>query len=289
VVGIVGVVVLLILMALPRSRETARLATCEQNLMRIGQVLAYYDGATGHLPAIPAPGEAGRGPLSEILGQFGLGGLRDLDALDAKALASRAKAARVESREHFVAEFVCPSDPHARSGQFAAPVSYRANAGPGTDGSGGPFAFGHPARMAQAEAEAGTEFTAAFAERRIGSGRGGQDPANDYHRLPGPIDPAGCPTGPAETWRGDAGSSWVAADWTSTLYNHAMAPNAQPSCIAEDGRTARMGASSTHAGRVNVLMLGGSVRGFSPTVAPEVWRKFGGLTAKDRAPTPAPG
>jgi prepilin-type processing-associated H-X9-DG protein len=101
--------------------------------------------------------------------------------------------------------------------------------------------------------------------------------------VPGPVGAEDCPDAPDHSRRLDAGSSWESADWPSTLYNHAMTPNASPSCVASDGRTARMGASSNHANRVNVLMLGGSVRGFTPTVDPEVWKKFGGATMKERA------
>lgn len=284
VVAIVGCVVLLVLMALPRTREGARLASCEGNLMKIGQVVSYYDGAVGHLPAIPPPGVKGEGPLGKMLGQFGLGDLRDVGPNDPKWASGPPGTAA----EHFVREFVCPSDTNARPGAFPAPVNYRANAGPGTDGLGGPFSFGQGAKVADAKAAAGADFTAAFAERLVGSGRKATSPVNDYTTAPGPVDAAACPPGPADSWRGDAGSSWAAADWTSTLYNHALTPNARPSCIAQDGRTARMGASSAHAGRVNVLMLGGSVRGFTPGVDLEVWRKFAGISAKDRVAKTTP-
>ena len=282
VAAIAGLVGLVVLMALPRSRETARLAGCERNLKNIGQVVAYYDQAVGHLPAVPARGESGHGPLADLLGQFGLGNLREVETTDPKTFEARSGKAREQASAHFVVEFVCPSDPNGRRRHFVAPVSYRGNAGPGTDGTGGPFSFGKIATIAQAERAAGSEYTAAFAERLIGGGPNPSSSIEDYMRLPGPIDAAGCPPGPPDTWRGDAGSSWLAADWTSSLYNHALPPNASPSCLAEDGRTARMGASSAHSGRVNVLMLGGSVRAFTTDVDPEVWRKFGGLDMTNR-------
>ena len=73
-------------------------------------------------------------------------------------------------------------------------------------------------------------------------------------------------------WHGDAGSSWVVADYRSTLYNHALLPNAPLSCVAADGQTAFMGASSGHVRGVNLLMLDGSVKLVLPTIDRRVWK-----------------
>ena len=144
-------------------------------------------------------------------------------------------------------------------------MSYRADAGPGTDGQGGPFSFGRVATIAQAEAASGRGLYGVVLQRLVGGGSLAEPSPNNYMAIPGPVGAEACPPGPRESWRGDAGSSSAQAGWTSTLYNHAIRPDASPSCIAEDGRTARMGASSGHARRVNVLLLGGSVRGSHPT------------------------
>ena len=280
VVAIVLVVAMMLAMAIPRSRENARLSSCTKNLGKIGGSLALYDNAFGHLPSMPKPGDRGPGPLAIV------GASSGFDDFGRKA------ALKSESGPlfagfpggHPVEGFICPSDSiFAKPLRFLAPTSYRACAGSSPDGSGGVFAFGGTVSAEDVEKAAGKDFTAAFAERRLGSGSGQFSPANDYQLVPGPIGPDACPEGPAESWRGDAGSSWESADWTSTLYNHAMPPNGAPSCVATDGRSARMGASSNHANRVNVLMVGGSVRGFTPSVDREVWRKFGGVSAQDRA------
>lgn len=277
-VALVGLLLLLVLMALPRNRETARLATCNDHLMRIGQVMAYYDGAVGHLPTTAPLGEGGESPQAKGLGLLGLGDLQGVGRTGSNWRAGRPGPVAA----HLVPEFLCPSDSNARRGRRPAPISYRANVGPGNEGRGGPFSPGRTVKIADAEAAAGSEFSAAFAERLLGSGPGGTDPTCDYRVGPGPVGRDACPTGPGASWRGDAGSSWARADWTSTLYSHAITPNAEPSCIAQDGRTARMGASSAHRGRVNVLMLGGSVRGVTPRIDPEVWRKFAGVAPGDR-------
>jgi prepilin-type processing-associated H-X9-DG protein len=64
-----------------------------------------------------------------------------------------------------------------------------------------------------------------------------------------------------------------------------LTPTAQPSCIAEDDRSAFMGASSGHAAGVNVLFLDGSVRTCTPQVYPKIWREWAALP---EAPREAP-
>ncbi|MHC5544417.1 H-X9-DG-CTERM domain-containing protein, partial [Singulisphaera rosea] len=60
--------------------------------------------------------------------------------------------------------------------------------------------------------------------------------------------------------------------WRSTLYSHASTPNASPSCVAQDGRSAYIGASSGHPDGVNVLNFDGSVKVYTPRVSPKIWR-----------------
>lgn len=280
VVAIVLVVVMMLAMAIPRSREKSRLVSCSNHLGKIGGALGVYDNAFGHLPSMPGPGERGPGPLAILGGHVGFGDFGGESGLSGKLtpLFPGVPAGRP------VRGFVCPADSdYARAVPFPAATSYRACTGPGPGGVGGVFPLGGTVSTEAVEKAAGKDFTAAFAERRLGSGSGDFSPANDYRLVPGPIGPDGCPESPAESWRGDAGSSWESADWKSTLYNHAMPPNGSPSCVSSDGRSARMGASSNHANRVNVLMVGGSVRGFTTSVDPEVWRKFGGVSVKERA------
>ncbi|MDB5349015.1 MAG: prepilin-type N-terminal cleavage/methylation protein [Planctomycetota bacterium] len=277
VMAVIFFVLLLALTALPRSRETARLASCGLNLSQIGKALAYYDGAVGHLPRVAPPGTNGPGPLGAVLGLFGLDDLKNLE----KSGSPPSAVGRGAPSEHVVRGFLCPSDSNARNSTFPAPVNYRANTGSGTDGRDGPFAIGGAPKVAEAEA-AGKDFTAAFSERLVGSGPREFSPINDYQVVAGPLGQEPCPPDSPSARRRDAGSSWARADWTSSLYNHAMTPNASPSCIASDDLTARMGASSAHTLRVNVLMLGGSVRGFTPRVDPKVWRNFGPISVKER-------
>ena len=262
VVAIVGVVGLLILMAIPRQRESARAVRCRDNLRQIGVGLAIDAQNGGHLPAVPSLGAlespATPGPLARLLGDLGRPDLVGL--APSKNMPPPVPGAPPAGRR--IAGFLCISDPLAMRGT-AASVSYRATAGSGAEGVDGAFAPGRIVTTDQVAAGDGLEYTAAFSERLLGDGRpGGAGGIRNYRGTPDP--PGG--------WRGDAGRSWAEADWRSTLYNHAIPPNAAGSTIALDGRTARMGASSGHGNLVHVLTLDGGVRAVKDGVDPKVWR-----------------
>jgi hypothetical protein len=185
--------------------------------------------------------------------------------------------------ERPVPGFVCPSDPRATSGLFPAPVSYRACAGDQPQGQTGAFAPGKTLRVADIEAADGLAYTAAFAERLVGSGQN-EPGLRNYAIVPGPAGPKACAPQSLSAWRGNAGSSWLGSDWTSTLYNHTLTPNVIPSCAAADGQSAFIGASSAHGNAVHVLILDGSVRPFTTRVDPKIWR---GLANFHDLPAPA--
>jgi hypothetical protein len=157
-----------------------------------------------------------------------------------------------------------------------APVSYRAATGDGTRGDNGAFAPGRSWSLAAVEARDGLSYTAAFAERLVG---GESLPVlSSYRAASPPLPDAGCPAAAvASSPKDDAGSSWIASDYRSTLYNHALPPNGRPSCIAEDGRSAFMGASSGHVSGVNLLRLDGSVTLTLPSISPKVWRELAAI------------
>jgi type II secretory pathway pseudopilin PulG len=281
-VVILTVIALVIVWALPRGRENARLVACRRNLRQIGVALSLYDTAVGRLPAVPELGTTlGSGPLAAMREQLGLG---DFTALgDPKQ--RPAPQPGVASSPRPVPGFVCPSDPHATAGLFPAPISYRAVAGDAPDGRTGPFAPGRSLGLTAIEAADGSGYTAAFEERLVGDDRPASPGPRNYALVPGPVAADRCPSAPDPSWRGDAGSSWVEASWRSTLANHTLPPGAAPSCLADDGRTARIGSSSGHVGQVHVLMLDGRVQAVSPTIDPTIWKALGNVN--DRAAVPA--
>jgi hypothetical protein len=177
----------------------------------------------------------------------------------------------------------------AVNASFPAPTSYRACAGGDPAGQSGPFPLGGQSSRAAVEAADGLAYTAAFSERLIGTGEDRADPIRNYLLTRGPVGPGPCPTAQGIPWRGDAGSDWGRPDWTSSLYNHALVPGVVPSCLAADGRTARIGAGSGHVEGVHLLRMDLSVGLISPRIDPDVWRRLGTVRDGPAPAVPPPG
>jgi prepilin-type processing-associated H-X9-DG protein len=275
VLAILVLLALMVMLALPRQRENARLAGCRANLMQIGTAIALYDRAQGALPRVPTPsadGDARPGPLEAMMATLGVSDLTDLT--DAPTAPPHGSA--LEPSARFIPGFVCLSDPAAsRIGAGQAPTSYRATAGDDPQGTNGGFAPGQRLRLADVESGDGLSFTGAFSERMLGTGTDNVASPVNYLLIPGHLSSEGCPAPAGASWRGDAGSSWAESSWRSTLYNHAMKPGASPSCIEAGGAAAFMGTSSGHSGGVNVLLFDGAVRTVSPTVDLRIWKALG--------------
>ncbi|MGE3821906.1 MAG: DUF1559 domain-containing protein [Isosphaeraceae bacterium] len=270
VVGLVVALSLLVILAtLPRLREGARLAGCRDNLRRIGQAVTLYDGSQGGLPFVGSLSATDTpGPCALMLNVLGL---PDFQAIDDLAKPRKPTLGPIP-RAGRVPGFLCLSDPNASSPSHPSPISYRACAGDTIDGRNGAFAVGQRLSLETVDDGDGIGFTAAFSERLLGTGQDERIASSNYAITAGPPDLGGCPERPSRFWKGDAGSSWVEASWRSSLYHHAMVPNAPRSCVSEDGQFAFMGASSGHAEGVNVLILDGSVRTVRPSVAIAIWQ-----------------
>jgi prepilin-type processing-associated H-X9-DG protein len=211
------------------------------------------------------------GPLRTLLESLQLPDLTELHDLNSPL---KPQPGRVPV-EMPVPGFVCASDPNATAGIFSAPISYRATTGDSPSGDDGVFAPGRLRRLRDVEAADGLSYTAAFSERLAGDNQPNAAAPGNYRVVPGPLSGTGCPgDGGLSGWRGDAGSSWAWADYRFTLYNHALLPDARPSCVASDGKSAFMGASSGHDRGVNLLLLDGSVTVVRPSIDPKVWREF---------------
>jgi hypothetical protein len=217
------------------------------------------------------------GPLKILLETLGLA--------DFTALAPGAPlpgASRPVPGEIPVPGFVCASDPNATAGVFRAPISYRATTGDDLTGKNGAFAPGRKTSIAKIEEGDGAGFTAAFSERFVGDNLADHISPANYAVAPGPLPSQGCTL----VWikdqharlRGDAGSSWTWADYRSTLYNHGLPPGAPLSCVAADGQSAFLGASSGHVRGVNLLLLDASVKLVLPTIDPKVWKEFAAVS-----------
>lgn len=264
---------LFLLMRLPRGREQARATACMSNLNQIGQSLGYYVESTGGYPV----NESWTGPVAQA-GSSVLVKLRDQGKLwgfaDVKGQIEGTSKPKSGDRPAVPAGLRCPSD---RSSGPPSATNYRANAGAEPAGASGPFAIGKRVKPAEVEAADGLAFTAAFAERLMGT-TSGEPGRADYlvvencdhvaaERLVSPAADA--------TWLRDAGHDWSRGDWPMTLYQHGLRPNAPVSAVARKGNCAAMGSSSGHQGLVHVLLLDGSVRPWRDTVDAGVWKRLG--------------
>src|SRR5271157_3869422 len=283
VLFLVTVLMLVMLMAMPRGREQARLLACQKNLAQIGLALALYDQTQHQLPTIDRPGhiddserDGSPGPLKILLQT-----LRQADFLGLAPNATPPHPTGPVPGEVLVPGFICSSDPNATAGLFQAPISYRGNTGGDHLGRSGVFAPGRRTSLAEIEQEDGSSYTAAFSERLVGDRFDGHPSLRDYAAAAGPLPVGACSLigldDRAARWRGDAGSSWMVAGYRSTLYNHALQPGSPLSCVALDGESAYMGASSGHSRGVNLLMLDGSVKLVLPSIDSKVWRNFAAL------------
>jgi prepilin-type processing-associated H-X9-DG protein len=285
VLAIIVLTALVLLVMVPQGRERARSLTCQKNLGQIGVALAMYDQGERHLPTIAglavlddASGAGPAGPLRTLLEAMQL---PDLTELKSGESASAPRPGQVP-REIPVPGFVCPTDRNATAGLAPAPISYRAATGDSPQDGNGAFAPGRALSLPQIEAADGSSYTAAFSERLVGDRQAQHAAFWNYQASPGPVPGSGCPrTSDPTAWRGDAGSSWSWSDYRSTLYNHALPPIGRPSCIALDGQSAFIGASSGHPGGVNVLMLDGRVNVIKSSIGLKVWRELARIN--DRA------
>jgi type II secretory pathway pseudopilin PulG len=282
IVVILGFVGVWVVMGLPRWRESSRMIGCQNNLRQIGVALQVYHHGAGHYPVVPVLTEAlGDSPIATMIETLGVPDFRDFTDPSVPP-----RPSQFAPRNTRIAGLLCPTDRRAIESHFASPTSYRANTGDTVSGLHGPFQPGRPATIDAIEHADGVAYTAAFAERLLGDGRDGQPDPWNYARFPGPVPESGCPPARPDQYHGDAGQDWGLADWRSTLYNHAIAPNAANSCVASDGKTAGMVASSDHENRIHVLLLDGSVRPVTSTIDAKVWAELG--TTGEERPVKAP-
>lgn len=264
-IGVVVLTVILVLMlALPRQRETARATACQKNLAHIGMSLALYQQAVGRLPTAPPLTETAPSVLGLIFQE-----LKVTDLTEVRDPKTAPKPTLPPAPGSRVVGLICPSDPIAAYGTFRAAVSYRANVGDTDDALHGPFEPGKVLGFQLVDDGDGLSFTAAFSERLVGTGTA-EDSLRNYSQ------PAGGPI------KGDAGDDWSVHGWRTTIYQHGVVPNAPESSISPDGKAGRMGASSGHVNKIHALLMDGSVRPFTTNVDPGIWRSFGTTHSQER-------
>ncbi|MBI1325505.1 DUF1559 domain-containing protein [bacterium] len=267
-------VALFLLMRLPRGREQARATACLSNLNQIGQAMGYYAQSTGVFPEnplwTPPIAEPGTSVLWTMRNHANLWNFvdvrREIEGKSGKKTGEKPAAP---------AGLRCPSD---RASAVPGATNYRANAGSEKSGTDGPFAIGKRVTPHAVEAADGMAFTAAFAERLIGTGAAEPGPA-DYRLVERCDDTSEerSKTGSLQIEK-DAGHDWSRGDWIMSLYQHGIRPNSPNSAVATRENCANMGSSSGHQGSVHVLLLDGSARSWRDKVDATVWRRLGGFS-----------
>lgn len=296
VIAIIAVLAALLLPAVQSARESARRASCSNNLRQIGLALHNFHDVHGRFPS-------GRGtPLPEIFSAqahllpfleqesirnsidfsqapttFGIGGGVVFDG-SANFLAATTTLSVLQ----------CPSDvvDGRVPGLNYAGTNYAACSGSGTLNSGslkdadGVFFLGSGVRFR--DLVDGSSNTVAFSERTLGPGSvpGAGRPAlaeTLILEIPGGNDTTGeaCADPGGGIWNAERGGKWILGNYGNTLYNHAYVPNAATwDCMNMRQQKSRMAARSRHPGGVLLLFCDGSVVFISESIDPQTWRSL---------------
>lgn len=298
-VVIIAILMALILSALGRARERARVTQCANNLKQLGYATSAFYATHRVYPAADMPD-----PDSFLSTHFQL-----LDYLDEAPALEQLRKTRPKGVDWSwpdppisIAVFRCPAD-RPRDGAN----NYRVNLGSGphfwppypkligTYPEGGNGAFIIKRGLGGGTFTDGTTNTAAMSEKLIGDENAAYfDRRRDfwYAAVPAPnnVEPttdemlSACaalsvPNPPHSSL---AGTSWVYAGYWATWYNHTVGPNSpaiECSTAAPQDADLRtyadqglFGASSNHADGVNVLFMDGHTRFINGRIDLKLWR-----------------
>ena len=292
VIAIIGVLIALLLPAVQAARSAARRSACANNLRQIGVAMQNHHAAHGCFPA-------GRGtptprifsPHAHLLAFIEQQGLADgIDLADAPAPFTTPTASYDGARNRHAAisvsaVFVCPADAAAGRvpGVDYGGANYAATADSGAAlgtlaTADGVFYLGSATRLQ--DVTDGSSYTAAFSERTLGAGQGGEPGDRDgadraMLEFPPAADPteSACQAPAGGTWNHERGGKWIVGNYGNTLYNHALPPNAsQWDCMNGTQQKGRFAARSDHVGGVGLLRCDGSVSFVDNVVDLAPWR-----------------
>jgi prepilin-type N-terminal cleavage/methylation domain-containing protein/prepilin-type processing-associated H-X9-DG protein len=308
VVAILATLVGLLLPAVQAGRESARRASCSNNLRQLGLAAANHESARGRFPIGAESRQWDERPgfphqffrwsvlahLAPFYEQERL--LRDLDlsvplyvGLSPGDIAPRNKPIVKLT----VPLFLCPSDVAVPVAELFGPTNYAGCTGTGVDG-GTPFetdgVFGINSRTRPRDVRDGLSKTVAFSESILGAGpkatasRDGIEPATGYgFTFTAPLTKAACARPFYYNFTDLRGFSWANGEYRTTLYNHSAPPNTEAldclSALMNTPDPSRMyagygwrAARSRHAGGVTVGMADGSVRLVVDAVDAAAWQ-----------------
>jgi len=282
-IAIVGILMFLLLYAILAGRESARDASCKNNLRQIGIACLNFENAKSKYPIHSLKAFSVQAILLPYMGSS------TFEVLDFGVL-SYAEPNRKVIR-HNVAAYYCPSNPVAPDQFYAANqdfVSYIANLGSNRP-SPNDGAFGDFRNRSLSTFRDGTSTTLAFVEAMTCVSKTG---AEENTQLGGiyqterfynyPEEEAefieACLHGDNFRTFNSLGQEWKKAALPGTYCNTFLPPNS-PNCLnRHSARGGNFSASSQHGGIVNCQFVDGSVRGVSEDVSREIWQAMGTIS-----------
>jgi prepilin-type processing-associated H-X9-DG protein len=314
VLVIIGILMALLLPAVQKAREAARVASCANNLRQIGLALANFEARQHYYPpsmSLPAAWSA-QAMLLPYLEQTKLFSNINFDrSYEEAADVQTADGTTVRLSAMRVPTYICPSerrDEVKLEDGLAAhyPLNYAVNLGdwfiydPLTGrGGNGPF---YPAsRVRAADLRDGASFTLCAAEVKAWQPyyRNARKLAGELTAIPSSSQ-IGALGGQFKT--GSGHTEWVDGRAHQSGFTAAFGPNTQVLCD-QGGTTydcdwtnqqeglsttaptfAAVTARSYHGGGVNTVLMDGSVRWFADTVNLGVWRAYATLDGGELIP-----
>jgi prepilin-type N-terminal cleavage/methylation domain-containing protein len=286
VLVIIGLLTGLLLVAVGAARDTARKASCLNNLRQLGIGLLGYDSTFGCFPgAANSHGYSIHVTLLPYIEQRPL-----FDSINLSILASPGGVENETIGSLQVSLFLCPSDPVSSVVAGGTGwTSYAGNRGSGlqTYGEDGAFSFPPMTTHALSAFRDGASQTVAMSEwiRGEDAFRRGILLRSTFHtptRLdrPDQLDAfaESCASINVLTARRSfhlKGSDWIRGELGHSLYNHVLEPG-RPTCLNGSGyQIGAWTAGSLHPGISNVLFADGASRSFRTSTARAVWRALG--------------
>jgi prepilin-type N-terminal cleavage/methylation domain-containing protein/prepilin-type processing-associated H-X9-DG protein len=308
VIAIIGMLVALLLPAVQAARESARRASCQNNLRQLGLGLSQYESLQRQFPtgSVSHENPAAKTdpyclyrwstlvhimPFVEEMAAYNTLDLSqpmyDLLPLGAVKQANREGVALT------IPLFLCPSDQQAPVSPGFGPTNYATCAGTGI-GGGTPFnadgIFYINSATRAADIRDGLSNTMAMSESLLGAGPAPLTNAASVDRRTvyaylqhAPLIEADRQNVKQWNVSNPRGFSWADGEYRCTLYNHYWGPNAlEVDCISSwqsrsDPSKAYVSygwraARSNHPGGVNGLLADGSVKLYNDSIDLKVWQ-----------------